>query len=251
MSDHQHQATADIQVGQPLPGTKILGTPLPGWYEGPPFPHVVLPDMTIHVQYRQVIERGGEWPAHESLGYGQPQVRGQGVRNFLRGSLRGWLFSEATVTDDDVIRYRHSDQHSAIRLEPDPEAGILIEHPERHVTAPAYRVTGPEGSAHLWSRRAMLAAVKHCTHEKPVGWPDGWANLKPTGAIHLSSGGAPGARIVREWTAQPEHQAGNLGQPCADCGYHQTDHTTSGQECWFRHRRDRSGCTEWTAEPTR
>ena len=250
MSDQQPQAaTAEIQAGQPLPGTKIINTPLPGWYDGPPFRHVVLADMTIHVQYRQVIERGGQWPAHESLGYGESQVRGQGVRNFLRGSLRGWLFSEAAVTDDGVIRYRHSEQHSAIRLEPDPEAGILIEHPERHVTAPAYRLTGPDGGAYLWSRPAMLAAVKSCTREAPVGWPDGWAHLKPTGAIHLKRGGTPTGG--QEWTAQPEHHAGDLGQPCADCGYYQTDHATSGQESWFRHRRVKTGCSTWAAEPTR
>jgi hypothetical protein len=160
------------------------------------------------------------------------------------------LFSEATVTDDGVIRYRHSGKHSVIRLEPDQEAGVLIEHPERHITAPAYRLTAPDGGTYLWSRPAMLAAVKRCTSEKPIGWPAGWAHLKPTGAIHLEPGGAPGSP-VREWTAQPEHQAGYLGQLCADCGYHRTDHTTSGQEMWFRYRYDKTGCATWTAEPTR
>lgn len=250
MSDQQHQATtADVQARQPLPGTKIIGSALPGWYDGPPFAHVVLPDMTLHVTYRQIIEHGGQWPVHDSLGYGQPQVRGKGVRNYLRGSLRGWLFSEAAITDDGVIRYRHSELHSVIRLEPDPEAGVLIEHADRHVTAPAYRVTGPDGGTYLWSRRAMLAAVKSCLREKPVGWPDGWAHLKPTGAIHLEPGGAPWSPL-QEWTAQPDHQAGDLGRLCADCGYHRTDHAT-GATNWFRYRRDKTGCSEWTAEPTR
>ncbi|MFJ3366430.1 hypothetical protein [Streptomyces anthocyanicus] len=252
MSDQQHQAsTDDAPACQPLPGTKILGIPLPDWYEGDPFPHVVLADMTFHVRYRQLIERGGEaWPVNQAPGHGFGDVMGKGARNYLRGCLRGWMFSEAAVTDDGVIRFRLTKRHAALRLVPDQAAGVLVEHPEQQVTAPAYRVTAPDGGTYLWSRRAMLAAVERCNREKPVGWPDGWTHLKPTGAIHLSSGTTPGARIVREWTAQPEYQAGNLGQPCADCGYHRTDHTTSDQECWFRHRRDRSNCTEWTAEPT-
>lgn len=249
MSDHQrHQGDSEeIQAGQALPGTAIRLTPVPAWHEGRPFPHVVLGDMSIYVRYERVDESGGEWPPAPA-GYGPRQEPGNGVRNFLHSSLWGLILSEATVTDDGVIRYRQSRRHSVRRFVPDQAAGVLIRHPEKQVNAPGYRIAAPDGETHLWSRHAMLGAIEVCRRDGPIDWPSGWAHLKPGGEIRFAPGGTPWSGF-QEWTAEPVADPGDFGAPCADCGHFQTDHAT--RYGWRRYRRDMTSCGTWTAEPTR
>ncbi|GHH31453.1 hypothetical protein [Streptomyces rubradiris] len=242
---HQN-GNGEIQTRQKLPGAKILIAPVPQWYDGPPFPHVVLSDMPIYVHYERVDESGGEWPP-APVSYGPRRVAGKGVRSFLGSSLWGLIASEATVTDDGVIRYRQSPSHSVRRFEPDPAAGVLIHDPEGQVTAPGYRITSPDGESYLWSRHAMLGAVEVCLREGPIDWPSGWAHLMPGGGIRFARGGFPWSG-PQEWTAEPVAEPGDFGTPCADCGRYQTDHT---HYVWQGYRRDKTKCGTWTAEPTR
>ncbi|OEJ20921.1 hypothetical protein [Streptomyces subrutilus] len=237
----------EIQARQKLPGAKILIAPVPLWYEGPDFPHAVLSGMAIHVHYERVDESGGEWPP-APIAWGTRRTAGKGVRNFLHSSLWGLVASEATVTDDGVIRYRQSPRHSVRRFEPDPAAGVLIHDPERQLTAPGYRITPPDAESYVWSRHAMLGAIEVCRREGPIDWPSGWAHLMPGGGVRFAAGGFPWSG-PEEWAAEPVAEPGDFGDPCADCGHYQADHTPGYG--WRRYRRDGTGCGIWTAEPTR
>ncbi|BFO23065.1 hypothetical protein SHKM778_94530 (plasmid) [Streptomyces sp. KM77-8] len=86
----RHQSgNGEIQAGQKLPGAKIRITPVPQWYEGPPFPHVVLSDMPIHVYYERADESGGEWPP-APVAYGPRREAGKGYATSCTAAFGDW-----------------------------------------------------------------------------------------------------------------------------------------------------------------
>ncbi|MFD3923048.1 hypothetical protein [Streptomyces sp. NPDC058595] len=241
--------SGDTPAREPLPGRAILPEPrrLPEWYyDQPDLPHVVLKELDFHVRYEQIRERDG-LPPHDSPADLARRVRGQAMRTFLISSLNGWRLSEAAITDDGVIRYRHSRDHRVLRFLPDTAAGVLIVRPDVQLTAPTYRVTGPAGERYLWSRHALLGAVGVCLRPGPIDWPDGWAHLLPNGQVRFADRRFPWAPY-EEWTAKPIAKPVDLGEPCADCRHFRIDHNQGAP--WGRVRRDRTDCKTWSAEPT-
>lgn len=249
-SEQRHpDDSGDIAAGHPLPGRMILPgpRPLPEWYyDESGIRQVVLNDLELSVRYEQVREHGGRSP-WDAPAHGAKGVGGKGIRAYLGASLNGWMLSEATVTDDGVIRYRHSRDHCVLRFLPDTAAGVLIERPDVQLTAPTYRVTGPKEERYLWSRHALLAAVGMCLRRGPIDWPDGWAHLLPNGQARFAYGTFPWAPY-EEWTAEPIAKPVDLGEPCADCRHFRIDHNQGAP--WGRVRRDRTDCKTWSAEPT-
>ncbi|MFE3268863.1 hypothetical protein [Streptomyces sp. NPDC059215] len=228
---------ADIPARQPLPGTRIIAHRIPAWGIEGPYVHMDAAD--IHARYEQHAGRAGDYPAHTAE-FG-PQASGESLDRFLRGSLNSWLSSQATVTEDGVIRYRQTRNHSTATFTPDRASGILINRPDKQVTTPAYRVTGPTGITQLWRAQAVRDAIARCRQKPPVGWPAGWAHLMPDAAVRLAPGGAPWSR-ADVYTAEPAEEPASWGPPCADCTHPESEH---GQ--WSRTTPRWTSC--WTYQP--
>ncbi|MFD5814664.1 hypothetical protein [Streptomyces sp. NPDC127038] len=225
----------DIPARQPLPGIRLIAYRVPEWGIEGPYVHMDAAD--IHARYAQTAGRAGDFPAR-TAGFGR-QTEGQGLNNFLRGSLNFWLMSEARMTEDGVIRYRQTRNHSTTTFVPDKTSGVLINRPNEQVTAPAYRVTGPTGVTQLWRASVVSEAVAYCRRKPVVGWPAGWAHLMPDASVRFNRGGdwrAPGS-----YTAEPADEPESWGAPCAECENRESEH---GQ--WSHPRTDRTGGACWT-----
>ncbi|MGW0631172.1 hypothetical protein [Streptomyces sp. NPDC002758] len=179
----------DIPAGQALPGIRLIAYRVPECGISGSYLHMDRAD--IHVTYTQAAGRSGQFPA-QGVAYGLRTVRGRDVNSWLRGSLNFWLSSDARVTDDGVIRYRQTRNHSVVTFVPDNASGILINRPDEQVTAAAYRVTGPTGVTQLWRGQAVRDAIGTCRRKPPVGWPEGWAHLLPDASVTFKPGGPMG-----------------------------------------------------------
>ncbi|MFJ4895631.1 hypothetical protein ACIP5U_37400 [Streptomyces sp. NPDC088788] len=120
------------------------------------------------------------------------------------------------MTDDGVIRYRQTRNHSTLTLTPDRTSGILINRPSEQVTAPAYLMTGPNGTAQLWRAQAVQDAITRCLRKPPCGWPAGWAHLRPDASIEMAPGGFPWT-TPDIYTAVPANEPDQWGAPCGEC----------------------------------
>ncbi|MGW1067380.1 hypothetical protein ACWD4F_23035 [Streptomyces aureus] len=229
----------DIPARQPLPGIRLIAYRVPEWGIEGPYIHMDAAD--IHARYVQTAGRAGEFPAR-TAGFSR-QTEGQGLDNFLRGSLNFWLMSEARMTEDGVIRYRQTRNHSTTTFIPDKTSGILINRPNEQVTAAAYRVTGPAGVPQLWRASAVRDAVVRCRRKPVVGWPAGWAHLMPDASVRFDPGGFPWS-TPDVYTAEPADEPETWGPPCAECKYPDSEHDLS--RLWPRSRADGSGHICWT-----
>ncbi|MFF2367797.1 hypothetical protein ACFVU0_34495 [Streptomyces sp. NPDC058122] len=229
----------DIPARQPLPGTRLIAYRIPAWGIEGPYIHMDAAD--IHARYAQTTGRAGDFPARTAQ-FGR-DTDGEGLDRFLRGNLNFWRLSEARMTDDGVIRYRQTRNHSTTTFTPDKTSGILINRPDEQVTAPAYRVTGPAGIPQLWRGRAVRDAVARCRRKPVVGWPAGWAHLMPDASVRFDPGGFPWS-TPDVYTAEPAAEPESWGPPCAECKYPDSEHDLS--RLWPRSRADGSGHTCWT-----
>ncbi|MEU8952495.1 hypothetical protein [Streptomyces sp. NPDC048489] len=230
-------APADIPARQPLPGTRIIAHRIPAWgIEGP---YLHMDGADIHARYDQHAGRAGDFPARTAE-FG-PRTDGRGLDNFLRGSLNFWLSSEATMTDDGVIRYRQTRNHSTATFTPDKTSGILINRPDEQVTTPAYQVTGPTGTTQLWRPQTVRDAITHCRRKPVVGWPAGWAHLMPDASIRFDAGGFPWS-TPDVFTATPADEPGSWGPPCGECTHAESEHGL-----WSRTTPQWTSC--WTYQP--
>lgn len=203
---------------EPMPGTRVATCePFPG-YDGPPY--VLLDELPIRTHYTKTVMPGGA-PPRETPGYG-PQVHGDGLRAFLAGSLRGWLLSEATVTSNGTIYYRQSKHYAVIRLEPNPDSGTVVHHPERQILAAAYRVTEDGAAPEVWSRGAVRLIVTDCITPGVIDWPRGRAHLTDSGIVHFTPSSPPWSRPP-QWVAEPV-PAPQWGPPCTNCGCTEDEH---------------------------
>ncbi|MEV7395056.1 hypothetical protein [Streptomyces sp. NPDC091215] len=228
------KAAGWIQPGSPLPGTELETVPLPQWYDGAPRPRIAVRAARMYARYTQTIHHNNTGiPVRESPGYGQPHLRGAEVRAFLGGSLGFWLSSQATITDDETIIYRQTNRHSAITFTPDRDSGVMITHPERYITADAYRVTGHGRLPQVWTQAAVREAVSEATRPGPLDWPDGWALLMPDESVRFAPRGFPwksGDVYVAEPTAPPQA----WGPRCATCDRYAAEHDPArgwGRRC--------------------
>ncbi|MFD8737415.1 hypothetical protein ACFV06_21180 [Streptomyces sp. NPDC059618] len=225
----------DIPARQPLPGTRLIAHRVPEWGIEGPYIHMDAAD--IHARYAQTAGRAGDFPARTAE-FGR-DTDGAGLDSFLRGNLNFWRLSEARMTDDGVIRYRQTRNHSTTTFTPDKTSGILINRPDEQVTAPAYRVTGPTGVTQLWRASIVREAVAYCHREPVVGWRAGWAHLMPDASVRFDRGGDLCAPVI--YTAEPADEPESWGPPCAECEYRKSEH---GQ--WSHARADRTGGACWT-----
>ncbi|MET7921969.1 hypothetical protein ABZU45_40570 [Streptomyces avermitilis] len=233
---------SDIPARQPLPGTRIIAHRLPARGIEGPYLHMDAAD--IHTAYDQTAGRAGDYPA-STAGFGR-QTTGQGLNNFLRGSLNFWLSSEATMTDDGVIRYRQTRNHSTVTFTPDRASGIQINRPSEQVTAAAYRVTGPTGVTQVWRDRDIRDAIAQCRLKPVVDWPAGWAHLMPDASVRFAPGGLPwNAPAI--YTAEPADEPDTWDAPCGECQYPEPEHDPC--RLWSRSRADGTGCTCATYTP--
>ncbi|MFD4604329.1 hypothetical protein ACFWPQ_40730 [Streptomyces sp. NPDC058464] len=232
-----------IRPGSPLPGTELEIVPLPQWYDGAPRERIAVRDARMYARYTQTIHRNDTGvPVREAPGYGQPHLSGGAVRAFLGGgavraflggSLGFWLSSQATITDDETIIYRQTNRHSAITFTPDRESGVIITHPERYITADAYRVTGHGRLPQVWTQAAVREAVSEATRPGPIDWPDGWALLMPDESVRFAPRGFPwksGDVYIAEPTAPPQE----WGPRCGTCDRYATEHDPArgwGRRC--------------------
>ncbi|MFG2257248.1 hypothetical protein [Streptomyces mirabilis] len=233
---------ADIPAREPLPGTPLIAHRIPAW--GIAGPYIPMDKADIHARYAQVAGRAGDYPAR-TAGFGH-QTQGQGLDNFIRGNLNFWLSSEARMTDDGVIRYRQTRNHSTTTFIPDKTSGILINRPDDQVAAAAYRVTGPNGITQVWRGRAVRDAIARCRRKPVVGWPAGWAHLMPDASLRFDPGGFPWS-APDIYTAEPADEPDTWGAPCAECAYPESEHDLS--RLWPRSRADGTGCTCWAYTP--
>ncbi|MEH0433900.1 hypothetical protein QBB34_47915 [Streptomyces stelliscabiei] len=228
----------DIPARQPLPGTRLIAYRLPACgIEGS---YIHMDHADIHVTYSQVVGRAGQFPA-QGVSYLRT-VGGRDVNRWLRGSLNFWLSSDARMADDGVIRYRQTRNHSVVTFVPDKASGVLINRLDEQVTAAAYRVTGPTGVTQWWRGRAVRDAIDKCRRKPPVGWPEGWAHLMPNASVRFEPGGFPWSP-EEIYTAEPTDEPASWGQPCAECGYPESEHDPV--RLWGRSRTDGTGCTCW------
>jgi hypothetical protein len=228
---------ADIPARQPLPGTRIIAHRIPASGIEGPYLHMDAAD--IHARYAQKAGRAGTIPAC-TFGCG-PHTEGWQVDNFLRSSLNFWLLSEARMTDDGVIRYRQTRNHSTTTFTPDKTSGILINRPDEQVTAAAYRVTGPTGVTQVWQGRAVRDAIVQCRRKPVVGWPPGWAHLMPDASVRFDPGGWDSPDV---YTAEPADEPDSWGAPCGECRYRESEHGL-----WSRSRADGTSGTCWSYSP--
>ncbi|MGI5414147.1 hypothetical protein ACQEV9_46110 [Streptomyces chartreusis] len=239
-----HRADAaehsDIPARQPLPGIRLIAYRVPDWGIEGEYLHLDRAD--IHVTYSQTVGRAGQFPAR-GVAYGLPTVSGRDVNSWLRGSLNFWLSSEARMSDDGVIRYRQTPNHSAVTFAPATASGVLINRPDEQVTAAAYRVTGPTGVTQLWRGQAVRDAISVCRRKPPVGWPAGWAHLMPDATIRFEAGGAPWD-TEHIYTAEASTEPASWGPSCDECRYPESEHDPL--RLWGRSRADGTGCTCWS-----
>ncbi|MFD8078977.1 hypothetical protein ACFV3E_40760 [Streptomyces sp. NPDC059718] len=201
----------------PLPGTQVRRCePFP-WVQGP---YVVVDNLLFHLRYEQTVVGDG-YPARK-VGY-RTEATGKDVRNWLRGSMRFWLSSEASVTDDGTIYYRQTRNHAAVRLIPDPASDLLVTVPDQQLTADAYRVTGNDRPPQLWTPATLRAVIAYVTAPGVVDWPDGWAHIARDGTVTFARGGDPWSTPPR-YTAEPTDAPAGWGPQCATCRRHLSEH---------------------------
>ncbi|MFE9812453.1 hypothetical protein [Streptomyces sp. NPDC005548] len=232
----------DVPARQPLPGTRIIAYRVPDWGIEGPYVHMDAAD--IHARYAQHAGRAGDYPAR-TAGFGR-QTDGQGLDNFLRGSLNFWGLSEARMTDDGVIRYRQTRNHSTTTFAPDRTSGILINRPDEQVAQAAYRVTAPNGVTQIWRGSAVRDAIGRCRRKPVVGWPAGWAHLMPDTTLRFDPGGFPWS-TPEIYTAEAAEEPASWGAPCTECKYPYAEHDLA--RLWPRALADGTGCTCWDYTP--
>lgn len=229
----------DIPAGQALPGIRLIAYRVPECGISGSYLHMDRAD--IHVTYTQVVGRSGQFSA-QGVVYGLRTVRGRDVNSWLRGSLTFWLSSDARVTDDGVIRYRQTRNHSVVTFVPDKASGILINRPDEQVTAAAYRVTGPTGVTNCGeAKRCAMPSVPAAEGPRRLARRVGAPPARRIGHIPARRGpmGPPDV-----YTAVPADEPASWGPPCAGCGYPESEHDPV--RLWGRSRADGTGCSCWT-----
>ncbi len=224
------QQSAPVTPGRPLPGRKLaIFRPFDG-YPGP-LP-VQLSELAMHAKYEETVATDDGGHRARGLGWGAAGT-GQEVRNFLGGSLRGWLFAEASVMEDGAIHYRQSKDHSAVTFTPDRESGVIITDPERDVTADAYRVTGHGRTAQVWSTTGLGRSIAEALRPGPFDWPQGWALLMPDQTVRFADRGMPWSP-EKVYVAEPVTTPESWGAPCSQCGRFESEHDPkrAWSGCW-------------------